>query len=147
MAPRYSVPSVCLLGTLPLADRGTKVQLNGRAKLLRLSRGFIELDRIDSRRTNHEPLGGEGRLLLSHASIRFERWFRAADRQIAAQASPSGRQVLPEPGPPLSVRDLGAGKVLEHLPGDVTLQDPDDLALGAAFLGPPLHVFAGAGVE
>ena len=45
--------------------------------------GSIELDRIDSRRTNHEPLEDEGRLLLSHASMRFPSdGSRAADRQI-----------------------------------------------------------------
>jgi hypothetical protein len=64
-----------------------------------------------------------------------------ADR---TNASPVGRQVFAEPGPPLG--DL-ARKMLEHLAGDVALQDPDHLALGAAFLGATFHVLAGTWVR
>src|SRR5665213_82773 len=57
-------------------------------KLLRLSRGFIELDRIDSRRTNHEPLEDEGRLLPSHASLRFRAMVPSGGPADRVQANP-----------------------------------------------------------
>jgi hypothetical protein len=55
-------------------------------------------------------------------------------------ASPGGRQITLEPGPPLG--ELAARQMLEHLTGDVALQDPDNFTLGTTLFRPPFHVGA-----
>ena len=65
---------------------------------------------------------------------------RSGGSACRMKASPAGRQISSEPGPPFG--DLVARQVLEDLACDVALQDPDHLALGAALLGAAFHVFA-----
>jgi len=86
----------------------------------------------------------EGRLLSGQASMLSERWFPSGGSACRAKASPVGRQIFAEPGPPLG--ELGARELLEHFTRDVALQDPDHLAFGAALLRPAFHVGARARV-